>query len=70
MDIAALSAPVHGIGYGLGIYALSYQGWVPALGILPPPRRDRSDRQVTMAPAHVAYGAVLGRLTERRRAGI
>jgi hypothetical protein len=57
----------HGVGFGLGVYAASYQGWIPALGILPPPRRDRSDRQVSMALAHVVYGAVLGRLAEDRK---
>jgi len=54
-----------GIGYGLAVYAGSYAGWVPALGILPPPHRDRPGRQVTTALAHVLYGAVLGLGTGR-----
>ncbi len=60
--------PVHGVGFGLGVYTASYAGWIPALRILPPPTRDREDRQVAMILAHVVYGAVLGALVGRRRA--
>lgn len=52
-----------------GVWALSYRGWIPALGVLPPPEHDRPDRQRTMVLAHVLFGAVLGvvedRLTQR-----
>lgn len=57
----------HGVGFGLAIWAASYKGWIPALGILPPPERDRTDRQRTMIAAHVVYGAVLGALVGRAR---
>lgn len=53
----------------LGVYAVSYAGWVPAVGALPPPRQDRSDRQAVMAAAHAVYGAVLGALDARVRQG-
>jgi hypothetical protein len=48
-----------GITYGLAIWAVSYQGWVPALGIMPPAHRDRPERQSVMALAHVVYGSAL-----------
>jgi len=51
-----------GVVYGLGVWAVSYKGWIPALGILPPPERDRPGRPVTMVAAHVVYGLVLGAL--------
>ena len=51
--------------FGLAVWALSYAGWVPALGILPPPDRDRPGRQVSMVLAHVIYGSVLGTLVGR-----
>jgi hypothetical protein len=51
----------------LSVWALSYQGWVPALGILPPASRDQPGRQWTMVAAHVVYGVVLGAM-ERRHA--
>lgn len=57
----------HGAGFGLAVWAVSYQGWIPALGILPPPRRDRSDRQITMVLGHLVYGAILGALVGRTR---
>lgn len=49
------------------VYAVSYAGWVPALGALPPADRDRPDRQAVMAAAHVIYGVVLGLLDARWR---
>lgn len=57
----------HGVGFGLGIYGASYAGWIPALGILPRPTRDREDRQLSMVLAHIVYGAVLGALVGRGR---
>ncbi len=57
-----------GVVTALGVYAVSYQGWIPALGILPPATQDRPGRPAVMAAAHVVYGAVLGVLEERFRA--
>ena len=51
-----------GVAYGLGVWAVSYKGWIPALGILPPPERDRPGRPAVMVAAHVVYGLVLGSL--------
>ncbi|MFC6081175.1 DUF6789 family protein [Sphaerisporangium aureirubrum] len=48
-----------GVAYGLTIWVVSYQGWVPRLGILPPVHRDHPERQTVMAAAHVVYGAAL-----------
>lgn len=55
-------AGLHGIIFALGVWAVSYRGWVPALGIMPPPERDRPGRPIVMIIAHVVYGAVLGRV--------
>jgi hypothetical protein len=52
-----------GAGYGLGVWVTSYAGWAPALGLMPPPSRDRPGRQPANVVAHVVYGATLGRLT-------
>jgi uncharacterized membrane protein YagU involved in acid resistance len=49
-----------GLGYGAAVWAVSYKGWVPALGLLPPPEHDRPDRQWTTFIGHLIYGAVLG----------
>ena len=54
-----------GITSGLGVWAASYAGWLPALGVLPPPHRNRPGRPASMVAAHVVYGAVLGTLVGR-----
>jgi hypothetical protein len=59
---------VRGVATALAVYAVSYQGWLPALGILPPATRDRPARPAVMIAAHVVYGAVLGLVEERLRA--
>jgi hypothetical protein len=51
-----------GVVFGLAIWAVSYKGWIPALGILPPPEDDRPGRPAVMIAAHVIYGLVLGSL--------
>jgi uncharacterized protein DUF6789 len=56
-----------GVAYGLAIWAVSYQGWVPGLGIMPPIHRDRPGRQVVMAAGHVVYGTVLLLVLNRLR---
>lgn len=60
---------LRGVLVSLGVYAGSYFGWVPVLGALPAADRDRTDRQVVMAAAHVVYGAALGALDDRARGG-
>lgn len=55
-----------GLAYGLGVWAISYKGWVPALGIMPPAHEDRPGRQRVNIAAHLVYGAVLGGLSEPR----
>jgi hypothetical protein len=52
--------PLQGAVFATGVWALSYQGWVPALNIMPPASRDRPGRVKTMLIAHWLYGGVLG----------
>lgn len=66
--LPAPSRPVaRGVLASLAIYGVSYAGWIPTLHALPPAQKDRPDRQVTMAVAHVVFGAVLGALDARWR---
>jgi hypothetical protein len=53
---------VAGMVFGACVWFVSYKGWVPALGIMPPPERDRPGRPQAMLLAHLVYGAVLGAL--------
>jgi hypothetical protein len=52
--------PLQGAAFGTLVWLGSYAGWIPALGIMPPPQRDRPGRQPAMLVAHWVYGAVLG----------
>ena len=68
---AALVAPrvgghpvLKGTGFGLAVWALSYLGLMPALGLHPPATREPAGRNGWMILAHVAWGSVLGALTE------
>ncbi len=62
-----LPAPpeVQGMAFGLAVWAVSYEGWVPAAGIMPPPESDRPGRPESMIVAHLVYGAALGALLAR-----
>lgn len=49
-----------GIAFALLVWVTAYQGWVPALRIMPPADEDEQGRPESMVAAHVVYGAVLG----------
>ena len=51
----ALSGPA----YGIGVWAISYLGWVPAMGFMPPATRQPSERNAMMIAAHLVWGAAL-----------
>jgi hypothetical protein len=52
-------APLQGMIFATLVWAVSYKGWLPALGILPPPEHDRPGRPQVMVTAHWVYGATL-----------
>jgi uncharacterized membrane protein YagU involved in acid resistance len=56
-----------GTAYGLAVAAVSYQGWVPALGILPPLRDAPPGRRNEIIISHLIYGNVLVELLNRSR---
>jgi hypothetical protein len=57
-------AVLGGVVAALGVWAVSYMGWVPALGIMARADRDVPGRQPVMIAAHIVYGAVLGALVD------
>jgi len=58
---------VKGTIYATLIWLVSYQGWVPALGFMPPASVDRRGRVAMMLVAHWVYGATLGVLATHLR---
>jgi uncharacterized membrane protein YagU involved in acid resistance len=55
------SAPVAtGTCFGLFIWAASYLGWIPALGLLRPATEHPGRRNALMIAAHLVWGATLG----------
>ena len=61
--------------YGVGIWVVSYLGWIPALRILPPATEHPKGRNGLLLVAHVVWGAALAasvgfleRLSARGRA--
>jgi len=57
-----LPVVLQGVAYGTAVWAVSYYGWLPALGIMAPPHRDRPGRPQTMLAAHWLYGGLLAAL--------
>jgi uncharacterized membrane protein YagU involved in acid resistance len=53
-----------GIAFGLGLWTVSYLGWVPAAGILRPATKHPPRRNALMLTAHVIWGSVLGLLVD------
>jgi hypothetical protein len=50
---------VAGASFGVGVWAASYLGWIPAAGLLAPATRHPLRRTALMLIAHVVWGASL-----------
>lgn len=59
-----------GVLFGLGVWAVSYAGYLPASGLTPPANRHDAFSMSRLAVAHVVYGAVLGLLGPRFSTGV
>jgi hypothetical protein len=51
--------------FGAGVWATSYLGWLPALGLYPSPGEDSPSRQAVMISAHAVYGVTLAETLDR-----
>jgi hypothetical protein len=54
---------LRGIAFALLVWAGSYLGWLPALGILPPANKMPARRNAIMVLSHVPWGALTSLLT-------
>lgn len=57
-----LPTPVKSVLYGLGVWAVSYLGWIPAVGLLRPATERPMHRNLLMIVAHIVWGATTGLL--------
>lgn len=48
-----------GVAYGLLVWAVSYVGLLPAMGLFPPPEKTARRQTAVMIVAHMVYGASL-----------
>ena len=55
-----------GFLFGLVVWFVSYQGWLPALRLLPPASKQPPKRNLIMIAAHLVWGASLGLLLQSR----
>lgn len=60
---------LNGVAYAMGVWAGSYLGLLPVLGLHPPATREPAGRNALMIGAHVVWGAVLGLLTDQLAGG-
>ena len=51
-----------GVLLGSAVWAVSYMGWVPAMGIMRPPSEDRPGRPASMLTAHWVFGSTLAQV--------
>lgn len=49
-----------GVAFGLAVWAGSYLGWLPALGLHRSAKHEPAPRNALMIAAHVVFGAALG----------
>ncbi|MCC7419055.1 MAG: hypothetical protein IT428_02120 [Planctomycetaceae bacterium] len=49
-----------GMAYGAAVWAASYLGWLPALGLPPAAPRESASRNLLLIASHLVYGAALG----------
>jgi uncharacterized membrane protein YagU involved in acid resistance len=65
-----LPGPLSGAAFGLAVWAGSYLGLLPVLGILRPATEHPARRNALMIASHVVWGAVAGLVLEELRRGV
>ncbi len=56
-----------GTAFGLGVWAGSYLGWLPAMGVRQPATEDPLARSGLMIAAHIVWGAAAGAIVGATR---
>jgi uncharacterized membrane protein YagU involved in acid resistance len=63
--LALKSTAANGIAFGLGVWAISYQGFLPVTGLFPPAHEQPARRNALMIAAHIVWGAALGSILKK-----
>jgi putative membrane protein len=61
-EVRPLRSTAGGVTFGLLVWAGSYLGVLPAIGLLPPVTRHPRERTALMIAAHLVWGAAMGGL--------
>ena len=61
--------PLKGSLFGLGVWGVSYMGWIPALRLLPSATEWSPRRNALMIVAHFIWGTTIAWQTDRRLPG-
>jgi hypothetical protein len=67
LGLPALPGKPTGLGFGLGVWGVSYLGLMPMLQLYPWPGKDTPGRVATMIAAHVVFGVSLAEIHDRLR---
>jgi uncharacterized membrane protein YagU involved in acid resistance len=60
---------IRGMLFALGVWALSYQGWIPKAEILPPASEQPARRNLIMVTSHLLWGSLVSLLELRLAKG-
>ena len=60
----SLPSPVKGVLFGLVVWAASYLGLLPLIGMLESGQREPGRRNLMMIAAHVIWGSTMGVVAE------
>lgn len=64
---STVASAERGMLFGVGVWAASYLGWLPAARILPPATDAPARRNALMIVAHLIWGAATALLADRTR---
>lgn len=56
---------LRGMLFALGVWGVSYLGWLPAVNILPPATQQPARRNVVLIASHLVWGSLIGLLANR-----
>lgn len=53
---------IRGMMFALGVWGMSYLGWLPAANILPPATKEPARRNAIIITSHLVWGSLIGLL--------